>query len=165
MSDLDKVKMHLSKLSADLAPDHELEKLIAKGEFRDLLAPKQPAVHVRYAKPAVNDRDKEERRRLEAEIDQLKKERAELIAELAEADQRLKSLADQVSDNRQSFRTRIRRSKVSQRDRQDGELKKLYGLVSAMVNELVAMRQPRKVTKHIQRDDEGLITRIEEFSE
>jgi hypothetical protein len=153
MTALEIVKRELSKLSTDLAPDSELDRMIRAGHFKDWL---KPAEHVRYARVL---HEQGEIHQLRQEIDHMKKERAELLRNLSDADQRLKSLTVELLDCRASQRLKIRRAKVAQRNRQDSELHRLYSVVAELITE---MKQPRTITKHVQRDDEGLIAAVVE---
>jgi hypothetical protein len=123
MSDLDVVKQSLAKLSTDLASDHELERMITAGHFNHLL----PVRHARV----IHEQDSE-RFQLKQEIEKLKRERGQLLAELASQDQKLREMTEQLTRMRQGSRARIRRQKTSQH----GELYQLAVMIAQILSKM-----------------------------
>jgi hypothetical protein len=148
-SDLEIVKRELSRLSDDLAPDEELERMLSRGCFSHLLPRREKLARV------AQHVDQSRHHTLNLELEKLRSERRDLVKLLHEQEDRITSLVDELRNLRRSFSTRIRRAKTHHK--QDDQTQQLLACCLA---QLLELRKPR--VKSIFRDDAGLITRVEE---
>jgi predicted RNase H-like nuclease (RuvC/YqgF family) len=153
------VRAELSKLSPDVAGDDTLRELIAAGSFADLLAQQaKPVPHARLAKSqhAVDQREQHELRR---QLDAANRERQQLVRRLSESDQLVSELRQQLTDQRQVFRTRIRRSRAATQGQSDTN--RLLVVIAELIGEL----RHRRVSKEVRRGPDGLISTVVETTE